>query len=434
MTNSPRPIRLGEIELCDPIAALRPEVLSKRTGTERLRLLVRHHRAPIGFLDVTLGAAGISADDVVGLVRSEFGPELEQRLGSIAVQELGTDGLGWFVNGSARPVNRTPITVVIATRERPDALERCLASHFASDRPDEPVIVVDNAPLTEATTVIVERLQAEGRPVTYVREPRPGLGRAHNAALPFVTTPLVAFTDDDVLIDRSWLDALDEAFRVAPDVACVTGMIVPAELETPAQQWVEDYAGFGKGFQRTIFDLDRHRPADRLFPFTAGSLGSGANMAFRTSYLCANGGFADALGAGTLARGGDDLAAFHDVIVRGHQLVYEPAAIVRHHHHRTEEALRRQLHGYGVGLGAYLTHVVVTRPWSLVSMLRHGLAGVRHITDDDSSKNARRPEGFPADLISLERRGMLAGPWWYVRSRLRISAENRAARGKGTRP
>ena len=149
--------------------------------------------------------------------------------------------------------------------------------------------------------------------VRYVREGRPGLARAHNAALPHVTGEVVAFTDDDVEVDPHWLRRLTDGFA-DPRVGCVTGMIFPAEVETPAQAWIEAHAGFGKGFERQVFDLDEHRPDDRLFPFTAGRLGSGANMAFRTSVLLDLGGFDETLGVGTPARGGDDLAAFYDVI------------------------------------------------------------------------------------------------------------------------
>src|SRR6185312_6444167 len=113
------------------------------------------------------------------------------------------------------------------------------------------------------------------------------------------------------------------------------GRIVPYELVTRAHAWMEGYAGYDKGTSRRVFDLGEHRPEDPLFPFTAGSLGSGANMAFDTSVLRAMGGFDPALGAGTRARGGDDLAAFFEVLQRGHRLVYEPAALVRHRHPET---------------------------------------------------------------------------------------------------
>ena len=78
--------------------------------------------------------------------------------------------------------------------------------------------------------------------------------------------------------------------------------------------------------------IPRNRAGEPLYPYTAGVFGSGANMAFRADALRAMGGFDTSLGAGSAALGGDDLAAFFDVIEAGHTLVYEPTAFVRHRH------------------------------------------------------------------------------------------------------
>ena len=85
-------------------------------------------------------------------------------------------------------------------------------------------------------------------------------------------------------------------------------------------------------------------------------------MAFRTDYLRRRRGFDAALGTGTIAMGGDDLAAFYDVVSDGHRLVYEPGAIVLHQHYRDYAALRRQTYGYGAGLGAHLTRCLIDDP------------------------------------------------------------------------
>src|SRR5207244_2454103 len=136
-----------------------------------------------------------------------------------------------------------------------------------------------------------------------VRAPRHGLALARNRGLAEADGAIVAFTDDDALPDRAWLAQLAKAFEVAPDVACVTGLVLPAELESDAQVWVDAMWGFGKGFERRVFD--RHRPPGALlYPYTAGVFGSGANMAFRTGALRDMGGFDPALGAGSPATRG----------------------------------------------------------------------------------------------------------------------------------
>lgn len=141
-------------------------------------------------------------------------------------------------------------------------------------------------------------------------------------------------------------------------------------------------------------------------------------MAFRADVLRDMGGFDTALGTGTIARGGDDIAAFFDVLVHGHVLVYEPGAIVRHRHRPDYESLRRQATAYGVGLGAYLAHVVVEHPrQALVGLSRIG-QGARHFVGASSAKNVRRPADYPSELVWRERIGLLRGPWGYLRSRI----------------
>ena len=317
---------------------------------------------------------------------------------------------------------RPPISVVVATRDRPQMLRECLDSILAGTVRPERLVVVDNAPSTADTATMLAELAATEPRLRYVREDRAGLARAHNAGLAAVTTPLVAFTDDDVVVDPRWLERLQAAFAADDRVACVTGLIAPRELDTLPQQWVESNALFDKGLQRRTFDATEHRPDDPLFPLTAGSLGSGANMGFRTDYLRRAGGFDDALGTGTVAMGGDDLAAFHDVIAAGHRLVYEPAAIVLHRHYRDYAGLRRQTYGYGAGLGAYLTRTVLRHPRTAFTFLRHAPAAARRARRILTPPPLSDLPPYPRELSREQWRGLASGPARYLRSRRRARA------------
>src|SRR5258706_9785296 len=85
--------------------------------------------------------------------------------------------------------------VVICTRDRPDELARCLASlPRQSLRPRE-IIVVDNASRDGRTREVAFAAGA-----TYLREDRPGLDIARNTGALRVTSEIVAYTDDDVLL------------------------------------------------------------------------------------------------------------------------------------------------------------------------------------------------------------------------------------------
>ncbi|MFD9500280.1 glycosyltransferase [Streptomyces sp. NPDC060035] len=340
------------------------------------------------------------------------------------------------------PEDAPRATVVVATRERPEQLARALDSLLAQDHPDFEIVVVDNAPATTATRDLVAAGYAD-RGVRYVLEPVPGLAAAHNRGIAAAEADVLAFTDDDVIADPHWLTALTLPFGADPRLGCVTGLILPARLSTPAQILLESHGGFAKGFDRRYYD-PAHPPADEpLFPFTAGRFGSGANMAFRAGPLRAVGGFDPATGTGTPARGGDDLYAFVRILAGGHPLLYTPDAIIWHHHRERWEDLCGQAYGYGAGLTACLTALMVRRPAllpALLARLPRGLAHARTMTASRATDAAGRPGvpgghgsytyPWPRHLSRLERRGLLYGPVGYVRARLSVRGEPRPWEGR----
>lgn len=433
-----RPIELLELELAG--ASIRAVSPHPSRGEEHgsARVLVRLHGAPLGEIELELDE---------GAIRPEVAVERAwEELGDSIVAHLSADGLlGDSDRRAALPLPATPprcarerrdfardapfASVVIATRDRPEGLGRTLDDALALRYPHFEVIVVDNAPATDATRQLVESRQRDDPRLRYVSEPLAGLAAAHNRGLDAARGALVAFTDDDVVIDPLWLVEIARAFELAEDVACVTGLILPVELETPAQVWLEDRVRINKGHLPKLFDLGPNRPDGRLFPYAAGAFGSGANMAFRADTLRRLGGFDPATGTGTLARGGDDLAAFFAVIAAGHTLAYQPTAIVRHAHRRAGEALRTQMYDYGAGLAAFLTKVVVDHPGRLPGLAWRIPAGAAHAVRSRPRGRRGRVVGVPDDLVARERLGMLAGPAGYVIERRR----RRALYGNPTR-
>jgi GT2 family glycosyltransferase len=321
-------------------------------------------------------------------------------------------------------------TVIVATHDRPRYLDACLRSLTRLVYPRYEIVVVDNAPTTDETARLVRETYGDVPNLRYEREDRPGTSRARNRGLARARGEIVAFTDDDAVADPLWLAELVRAFSVCDGVGCVTGLILPSELETPSQVLFEQFGGFAKGFRRRVYDLGPNRPPDGLFPYTAGKFGSGPNMAFNTAALRDIGGFDVALGGGTPVLGGEDLAAYYGIIRRGHQLVYEPAALVWHAHRDTYAALRHQLFGYGSGLSAFLTKSVVDDPSSIWELLRKVPAGVLYTLHPASPKNRNKTADYPRDLLLAELKGMAYGPFAYLagRRRSRVLANGRRGR------
>ncbi|GAA3496125.1 hypothetical protein GCM10019016_032260 [Streptomyces prasinosporus] len=412
-------VQVAELDLTGDEAVLRPGPGSPPVTHGEVFLLVRRDGRPVGTL----------------LARVPQGADPRAVLTESARNRTARDAAGG--PGQAPPAGTPPCSsVVVATRERAGQLARALDSLLAQDHPDFEIVVVDNAPVTDGTRELVQRKYGER--VRYVCEPVPGLATAHNTGLAAARGEVVAFTDDDVIADPRWLTELTAPFDADPRLGCATGLILPARLRTPAQVLLESHGGFAKGFTPTTYDPQDPPRDEPLFPFTAGRFGSGANMAFRTDVLRAVGGFDPATGAGTPARGGDDLYGFVRVLAQGHRLHYTPHALVWHHHRETWADLETQAHGYGAGLTAYLTAVLVNRPALLpafLARLPRGLARARALTavretagGDVPGAHDTRTHPWPRRLSRLQRRGMAYGPVGYLRARRAL----RGASGRGT--
>ncbi len=319
-------------------------------------------------------------------------------------------------NESAPPKRSMPTaSVVICTRDRPADLARCLPGLAQLADQGHEVLVIDNCPSDDQARNLVARYPQ----VRYIYEPRPGLNVARNRGLQTAQGEIVAFTDDDAIVDPGWLDALRANFN-DPTVALVTGITMPIELETPAQIWFEESNGFQRGFERRVFDVQS------LDPVGAGRIGAGVNMAIRRAALQQIGLFDEALDGGTPAMSGGDQEFFYRVIARSYRAVYEPAALVWHRHRREWADLRRCIEGYGVGLFAWWTRAfLVEGDWTV---LKNGsMWFVQHHVREAARAILQRPGATPRDLALAELRGALAGPGAYLRARIKAREQT----GKG---
>jgi GT2 family glycosyltransferase len=327
----------------------------------------------------------------------------------------------------APPADTGPVplvTVAVCTRDRTAELAVCLDALLEVEYPTLDLLVIDNAPSAEDTA----RLLASRYPgVRYVCEPRPGLDWARNRAIREARGEILAFTDDDAVVDRAWLTALVRVFTADPEAMAVTGLVVPFELQTTAQQRFERYGGFGRGCEREWYSVARHPDRADILHIGAGLYGTGANMAYRREVFERIGEFDPALDVGTVTHGGGDLDMFFRVVHHGLLLVYEPAAIVRHRHRRTEAELRQQLTGWGSGFYAYLARNLARTPRARGAILRFGVwyfwrRYLRRLVAGPGARGA-----VPRRLVLAELRGALSGVSRYRRAR---AAAERIATGR----
>jgi GT2 family glycosyltransferase len=410
------PIMIGELELAEPITDIQLPEREDGAAYHGVQLLVRVQHTPVGYVLVVPGdldAPAISRQvwhELAGAINRQ-----RSRAGLPALDVLAVGGIPVEPELADEPADNPAVTVVVCTRNRPESAMVTLRGLAAMRyRPFE-VVVVDNAPSSDATKDAVAREFGADRRIRYVREPRPGLSCARNRGLAEAASDIVAFTDDDVRVDPWWLNGITRGFRVASDVACVTGLIATAEIDNAAQLYFHLREGWGASCERRIFDLAQGRDESPLYPYSAGIFGAGADFAVSRTALAEVGGFDEALGAGTPSGGGEDLNMFMRIVLAGHRLVYEPSAVVSHVHRTDLAELSRQMRAYGSGCTAALTAIIMADARArrdLPPKVISGMARMRKL-----SSAVRGNPTLPSGLIKQEIRGFIEGPWLYLKGR-----------------
>jgi glycosyltransferase involved in cell wall biosynthesis len=217
------------------------------------------------------------------------------------------------------------VSIVIATRNRSVLLGQALRALARQTwRADDLEIIVADNGSTDDTRDVVRSNEASGCAVRYLSVPEPGKSHAVNAALRIARGDVIAFTDDDVQPERSWIANLARAFDET-GVDFVAGRIQPI-WEVAPPQWMSP------ALHGVLAVPDN---GDVRLPIGEGETNQvmpiGANTAIRASVLARIGGLRTDLGKlnGSL-RTGEDHELFLRLIHHGYRGVYEPAALVAH--------------------------------------------------------------------------------------------------------
>lgn len=413
-----------DIELALPSGTLR-RVSSDKVRANRAVALIRLFGEPLSLQNFDIPPDGLDVKEVHDSIVDTHGDRLAEILNidrkslEENVHHIGNSFEHTpFSRAHEEFIKRAPsCTVIICTRKRPEELQRSLASLAVQDHPSFSVLVVDNSIGDEATAAVVQSFKPKLN-ISYMIETRPGLSRARNTGLrSALSGDIVAWLDDDEVADPMWLSELCRAFDRHPEIVGASGVVVPAELLTSAQIWFEQFGGHskGRGFAPQIFSPDTWEDQHPLYPLPP--FGVGANMAFRIGALRRIGGFDEALGAGTPAQGSEDTKMFSDLMRAGGSVAYWPTALTRHFHRRDLDGLRRQMRGYGSGLTAFYTASVLAKPSTVIDLVRLAPRALRDLFSSDGLRVATLEDDFPQELLAENRRGLVTGPWLYVRGR-----------------
>jgi glycosyltransferase involved in cell wall biosynthesis len=282
------------------------------------------------------------------------------------------------------------ISVLICTRNRAQPLDESLRHFFMQRFADEyeyEVVVVDNGSTDDTDRVVAGYGAEHPGIVRYCRESRPGLCYARNTAIAAAGGEIIVFTDDDVLVEKDWLNEIHREFTEDPALSLLGGRVLLAH----------------DGLQKVSLQTSDQRQTF-IYP-DPGSFPMGANMAFRREIFDRIGTFDVRLGSGKFFSGADDTDFFYRALKAGYRVLYAPNVLVYHNHDRidVEQACRLE-YGYGKGCSAYLLkHALRGDPYAM-KMIYWLVATLPH--------KWRRRESEPDDVLRRRRaqlRGILVG-------------------------
>jgi len=216
------------------------------------------------------------------------------------------------------------ITVVLCTYNRCCSLAKALNSVAMSTLPQSvewEVLLVDNNSNDQTREVAAEFCRRYPGRFRYVFERHPGLSYARNAGIREAKGHIIAFMDDDVIVEPTWLQNLTASMHNC-EWAGVGGRVFP-EWSCPPPPWLLTDQWYALG-PLPNFDLGPDARELTEPPF-------GSNMAFQKIMFEKYGGFRTDLG-----RRPDSLMSNEDtefgarLLAGGERLRYEPSAVLYH--------------------------------------------------------------------------------------------------------
>lgn len=222
------------------------------------------------------------------------------------------------MNGIAWP----RVSIIVITKGHHELAASAVASILATDYPIEKreIIVVEE---TDAPCPIA------GEGVKYAAIPVKNFGfpYARNKGVSLASTDIIAFTDDDCLVEREWLKELVRPLIESSNAAAVAGAVLVSGCSAIGE--CENILGFPGGGARYV-----HRAQGAIMHWTTFST---CNCAVRKSAIEMAGGFCE-----KLKSGGEDMFISAKITECG-SILYNPHARV---YHKARDSFTGVLHWF----------------------------------------------------------------------------------------
>lgn len=229
------------------------------------------------------------------------------------------------------------ISVIIITKDRPEQLLACLQKLQQSSLSNFELIVIDQSKQATQNKVKVKELLGTFAKAKYIASQQIGKSKGLNQALLASTAPLLAFTDDDCLPDKKWLQTILDSFQKNKSISGVFGRTIAHQPQK--HKGLVCPACFDKTTAYFVKKPCKHWQ----------KVGFGNNMAWRKSFFEQFGLFKEWLGPGSIGSNAEDAEIALRALINKQTLFYNPAMVIEHNKWLTQKEMEQQELSYLCG-------------------------------------------------------------------------------------
>lgn len=232
------------------------------------------------------------------------------------------------------------ISIIIATKNRAQELKTCIQSIERCTYAPHEIIIVDQSASSKVAKLVLTK---HNKHIHYLHSAKIGKSNALNEGISYAKGDIVAFTDDDCIVDALWIQTIQRLFS-NKKVMGVFGKTLPYAPIRHTQHICPSTFNYNKS--RWI-----RNPA-----YHATNIGFGNNMAFRKSIFRVIGNFNILLGPGSAGQGAEDAEFSLRVLIHKVNILYSPSMLIYHNKWLTKNEMHTLNASYICGEMACYTY------------------------------------------------------------------------------
>ncbi len=239
------------------------------------------------------------------------------------------------------------ISIIIATKDRPKHLRRCLFSILSSSFCKYEIIVLDQS-TGNKSSAIIDLLKHKR--LRYIKCNFVGKGKALNLGIQRSKGNILAFTDDDCIASSSWLQQINKYFRCHRNINGVFGNTLPYRPSSHKKLYCP-----------ATLQIDTPRIVTDRHVIHYLELGHGNNMCIKKNVFKSIGGVQKWIGVGSASKttGGLESEFIYRMLAHKMVLHHNPTLIVYHNRWLTYEQYQNLQSGYISGVTAFIVYASI---------------------------------------------------------------------------